>query len=79
MGPCQGRNCARHVAATIAKAHDRPVGTVDFATARMPVRPVPISAMADGDVADPGLFVADHAVDGADGADVAVAREEGPL
>jgi len=79
MGPCQGRNCARHVAASIAKAHGRPVGTVDFATARMPVRPVPISAMADADVADPGLFVADHEADGADGADVAVSREEGPL
>ena len=63
MGPCQGRNCQRHVAAVIAAAHRRELGTIDLATPRMPVRPVPISAMADAGVADPGLFVAAHPED----------------
>ncbi len=58
MGPCQGRNCQRHVAGVIARTHGRELGTIDLATPRMPVRPVPISAMADATVSDPGLFVA---------------------
>ncbi len=58
MGPCQGRNCQRHIAALIARRHGRALGDVPFATPRMPVRPVPIQAMADHEVVDPGLFVA---------------------
>ena len=63
MGPCQGRNCARHIAALLARTHQIPLSDVDLATARMPVRPVPIAAMADPDVVDPGLFVAEEAVE----------------
>ena len=59
MGPCQGRNCQRHIAALLARTHDRPIGSIELATPRMPVRPVPIAAMADVTVADPGLFVVD--------------------
>jgi D-hydroxyproline dehydrogenase subunit alpha len=58
MGPCQGRNCQRHVAAVISRASGRPLDTIDLATPRMPVRPVPIAAMADAAVVDPGLFTA---------------------
>ncbi len=57
MGPCQGRNCQRHIAALLARTHDRPLSSIDLGTPRMPVRPVPITAMADARVADPGLFV----------------------
>lgn len=60
MGPCQGRNCQRHVAALVARTHGRPVGEIDLATPRMPLRPVPIRAIADATVADPGLFVAEQ-------------------
>ena len=56
MGPCQGRNCGRHIAAMIAREHGVPMSDIAPATARMPVRPVPISALADHQVADPGLF-----------------------
>lgn len=59
MGPCQGRNCQRHIAAMLARAHDRPLDSIDLATPRMPLRPVPMSAIADPAVADPGLFVAE--------------------
>ncbi len=58
MGPCQGRNCQRHIVAMLARRSGQPVGAVPIATPRMPVRPVPISAMADRQVQDPGLFVA---------------------
>lgn len=58
MGPCQGRNCQRHIAAMIARTHGSPIADVQVATGRMPVRPVPISAMADHVATDPGLFVA---------------------
>ncbi len=58
MGPCQGRNCQRHIAALLARAHNRALTEIDFATPRMPVRPVAIAAMADPGVADPGLFAA---------------------
>ncbi|MGI8418755.1 MAG: FAD-dependent oxidoreductase [Nakamurella sp.] len=58
MGPCQGRNCQRHIAAMLARRSGQPIGTLPIATPRMPVRPVPISAMADRRVQDPGLFVA---------------------
>jgi NADPH-dependent 2,4-dienoyl-CoA reductase/sulfur reductase-like enzyme len=57
MGPCQGRNCQRHIAALLARTHGVPIGEIELATPRMPVRPVPIAAMADATVSDPGLFV----------------------
>lgn len=58
MGPCQGRNCQRQIAAMIAAEHGTPVADVALATPRMPVRPVPISAMADHSIAGPTLFLA---------------------
>jgi D-hydroxyproline dehydrogenase subunit alpha len=58
MGLCQGRNCQRQIAAMIARRHDRPLPSVSFATPRLPVRPVPIGAMAD-EVADDGFFTPD--------------------
>jgi glycine/D-amino acid oxidase-like deaminating enzyme/bacterioferritin-associated ferredoxin len=58
MGPCQGRMCGRHIAAMIAEERGVPIGDVAPATPRMPVRPTPISAIADQTVTDPGLFAA---------------------
>ena len=58
MGPCQGRNCQRHIAAMIAAGHGKPVADVPLATPRMPVRPVPISALADHSIEGPTLFLA---------------------
>lgn len=58
MGLCQGRNCSRHISAMISNQHDRPIATVVPATQRMPLRPVPIGAIADHRVTDPGLFTA---------------------
>ena len=59
MGPCQGKNCQRHIAALIAARHRRPMADVPLATARMPLRPVPIGQLADPGIESPGLFVAD--------------------
>ena len=42
MGLCQGRNCQRHVGASIARHHGRPLAELPVATPRPPVRPVPI-------------------------------------
>jgi NADPH-dependent 2,4-dienoyl-CoA reductase/sulfur reductase-like enzyme len=58
MGLCQGRNCQRQIAALLAERHRRPIGELPFATARTPVRPVPLGAVADERVEDLGLFVA---------------------
>jgi NADPH-dependent 2,4-dienoyl-CoA reductase/sulfur reductase-like enzyme len=58
MGLCQGRNCQRHIAATIARYHGRPLAELPVATARPPVRPVPIRAIADASLEDEGFFVA---------------------
>jgi NADPH-dependent 2,4-dienoyl-CoA reductase/sulfur reductase-like enzyme len=57
MGLCQGKNCQRQIAALIASRHGRAVSAIAPATPRMPVRPVPISALADHDIVGPGLFV----------------------
>ena len=46
MGRCQGRNCASQVSATIARRTGRDVATVAPPTARSPVKPVPVSAIA---------------------------------
>jgi glycine/D-amino acid oxidase-like deaminating enzyme len=56
MGPCQGRMCGRHIASMIAAERGVPIGEVAPATPRMPVRPTPISAIADQQIVDPGLF-----------------------
>ena len=45
MGPCQGKNCQRHIAAMIARRHGRAIADVPLPTPRMPLRPVPIAAM----------------------------------
>lgn len=58
MGLCQGRNCQRTIAALLASRHDRPIGAITAATARLPVRPVPIGAMADSTIEDHGFFTA---------------------
>jgi D-hydroxyproline dehydrogenase subunit alpha len=58
MGPCQGKNCQRHIAAMIARRHGRDLEDVPLATPRMPLRPVPIAAMADQAIESPGLFLA---------------------
>ncbi len=57
MGPCQGRNCARHIAAMIGERHGLRAEEVAAPTPRAPVRPVPIGAVADHRVLDPGLFL----------------------
>ena len=59
MGLCQGRNCQRHVAATIARQHDEPIGDLPVATPRAPVRPVAIGAIADSSLEDGGFFTRD--------------------
>ena len=60
MGPCQGKNCQRHIASLIAREHGRDVSDIALATPRMPVRPVPISSIADHTIDGPGLFVAEE-------------------
>jgi thioredoxin reductase len=59
MGLCQGRNCQRHVAATIARRHGGTIGALPVSTPRAPVRPVPIGAVADASVEDGGFFTVD--------------------
>jgi NADPH-dependent 2,4-dienoyl-CoA reductase/sulfur reductase-like enzyme len=56
MGLCQGRNCQRTVAALIAQAHGRQIGDVARTTPRLPIRPVPIKAIADDSIGDHGFF-----------------------
>ena len=46
MGRCQGRNCASHVSATIARKTGRDISAVAPPTARPPVKPVPVGAIA---------------------------------
>lgn len=57
MGLCQARNCEGQVRAMIAARHGRGIDEVGLATARAPVRPVPLGAIADDRVEDRGLFV----------------------
>lgn len=59
MGLCQGRNCQRQIAALIAARHGFWIGDLPYATARSPVRPVALGAVADESVAGKGLFVAE--------------------
>ena len=60
MGPCQGKICQRQVAWLIARHHGRLVADVPLGTPRMPLRPVPISALADHAITGATLFVADE-------------------
>ena len=46
MGLCQGRMCARQVAAEVARAARVPIGSVAPASVRPPVKPLPIAAVA---------------------------------
>jgi D-hydroxyproline dehydrogenase subunit alpha len=59
MGLCQGRNCQRQIAATLARRHGVDIGDVPVATPRAPLRPVPITAVADHAVRDPRFFTDD--------------------
>lgn len=59
MGLCQGRNCQRHVAATIARRYGEPIASLPVATPRAPVRPVAIGAIADASLEDGGFFTRD--------------------
>jgi hypothetical protein len=56
MGLCQGRNCQRQLAASIARAHGGSVAAVASATPRAPLRPVAIGAVANASIGDEGYF-----------------------
>jgi NADPH-dependent 2,4-dienoyl-CoA reductase/sulfur reductase-like enzyme len=56
MGLCQGRSCQRQIAAMIAAHHGLPIGAVETSTPRLPVRPVPLGAVADAGLRDAGFF-----------------------
>ena len=47
MGRCQGRNCSSHVAAMIARRGGVSIDRVEPLTVRPPVKPIPISAIAE--------------------------------
>ena len=46
MGRCQGRNCASHVSATIARLTSRNLADIGPPTARPPIKPIPVAAIA---------------------------------
>lgn len=46
MGRCQGRNCANHVAAAIARHDGHSIDQVGPLSVRPPVKPVPLAAIA---------------------------------
>ncbi len=47
MGACQGRRCREQIAMLLALASDQPVSAIPLASYRAPVRPLPLSALAD--------------------------------
>ena len=47
MGPCQGRRCREQIAMLLAIASDQPIAAIPLASYRAPVRPLPLSALAD--------------------------------
>lgn len=49
MGLCQGRYCESTVATLVAEARDRPAEQVGYFTAHLPIKPVPLSALAELD------------------------------
>jgi sarcosine oxidase subunit alpha len=46
MGPCQGRMCSRHATEICGLATDRDFGAVGTTTARPPIHPIPLGALA---------------------------------
>jgi len=56
MGLCQGRNCQRTIAGLIAQKHGLGLGELSSANPRLPVRPVPLGAIADETIEDHGFF-----------------------
>ena len=48
MGPCQGRRCREQTAAILALGSDTPLSDIPLATFRAPVRPLPLSLLAEG-------------------------------
>lgn len=46
MGRCQGRNCASHVSATLARLTARNIADIGPPTARPPIKPIPVAAIA---------------------------------
>ncbi len=46
MGRCQGRNCARPIAAIVARRTGRSIDALPTFTPRPPVRPIPLGALA---------------------------------
>ena len=59
MGLCQGKNCQRHVAAMLSRRHGSDIADVQLASPRAPVRPVPLSALADDTITGQTLFLRD--------------------
>ena len=49
MGPCQGRRCREQVALTLAQAAGVSPAEIPLASYRAPVRPLPLTVMADWD------------------------------
>jgi bacterioferritin-associated ferredoxin len=47
MGACQGIYCMPTIVATVSQATGTPIGSVAPLTARTPVRPIPLQALAD--------------------------------
>ena len=56
MGLCQGKSCQRQIAALVARRHGLAIAAVPAVTPRLPVRPVPIGAIADDRLEDAGFF-----------------------
>jgi NAD(P)H-nitrite reductase large subunit len=56
MGLCQGRNCQRQIAASLAARHGLRLGDVEPATPRFPARPVALGAIAKAPEDDLGRF-----------------------
>jgi thioredoxin reductase len=56
MGPCQGRRCREQVAALLALGSGVPLETMPLATFRAPVRPLPLSLLAES-AEDPEITV----------------------
>ncbi len=47
MGPCQGRRCREQIAMLLSLQSGAPVSAIPLASYRAPVRPLPLSLMAD--------------------------------
>ena len=55
MGLCQGIFCMPFIAATVAEATGTPIEQIVPMTARPPVRPIPLEALADLSESDPNV------------------------